>query len=227
MRGGDGTERAYRCPSRRHRSAADGARIVAVARIVLLVIALAGITGGVWLAPHPPDGRILLAIGAVVLAFLLRLRFRTGGGVFFLAWGEAALIIGLYLVPAGWLPLTFATGVLVAAGIRTAAGVERHSINVPVAAASISLAATAGAAVSVAVADPYHRPLTPSIAVGMVLAALTYLLVTAVTASIVGRLRQQGSVLSLVRRTLQRKLPMFAGNIGVGAMVLVLAETDW
>ena len=51
-----------------------------------------------------PPARLAIAAGVMALAQLARLRLRVGSGMVNVAWGEAALIVGLYLVPAGWLP---------------------------------------------------------------------------------------------------------------------------
>ena len=48
-----------------------------------------------------PLARLGIAAGVMALAQLARLRFRVGSGTVSVTWGEAALIIGLYLAPAG------------------------------------------------------------------------------------------------------------------------------
>lgn len=198
-----------------------------VARSVVLTTALAAILVGLWIAPAPPDWRLLLAVAAATLAQVLRLRFRAGTGVFYVAWGEAALIVGLYLVPAGWLPLTFAIGTMLAAGIQAAIRRARPTGSVPLSVAGITLAAGVGAAISAAVADPYGGPLTPAVAAGLALGSVGYLIVTALITSIVGGQQHGTSVWPLLRRALHHKLPMFAGNVAVGATVVALIETDW
>ena len=52
--------------------------------------------------PAPPGSAS--ASPSSPLAQLARLRFRTAAGMVSITWGEAALVVGLYLVPAGWLP---------------------------------------------------------------------------------------------------------------------------
>jgi diguanylate cyclase (GGDEF)-like protein len=194
---------------------------------VVHAAALAAILTGLWLAPAAPDWRFPLAVMAVALSQLLRVRFRAGAGVLYLAWGEAALIVGLSLVPAGWLPLTFALGVALATGLRVLAGRERTNWLTSSVVASFSVAAGVGAAISVLVADPYGRPLTPGVVAGLVLAAVGYLLVISAMISILVGLRDGVSVTLLLRRAMSRKLPMFAGNVAVGVMVVVLVQVEW
>ncbi|MER6592921.1 GGDEF-domain containing protein, partial [Micromonospora purpureochromogenes] len=66
-----------------------------------------GLTVPVTLPPGdalPAAARFGIALAAFAVAQLARLRFRTATGMVSITWGEAALIVCLYLVPAGWLP---------------------------------------------------------------------------------------------------------------------------
>lgn len=191
------------------------------------VAAVAVILAGLWMAPAPPDWRILPAIVAAALAQLLRVRFRTGGGHFYLAWGEAALIIALYLVPAAWLPLTFAVGAGVAFGVRTVIARHRPPATTPEVLATITLAATVGTVISYVVADPYGGPVTPPVVAGLLLASGGYLLVTTSLISAFAGLRDGSPMVGLWRAALWRKTPMSAGNVLVGLGVVILADMDW
>src|SRR6201991_2508869 len=83
---------------------------------LLVVLALvATITGLLWPASLPlgdslpTAARFGIACGVMALAQLASLRLRIGSGRLSVTWGEAALIIGLYVAPSGWLPAaTFA-----------------------------------------------------------------------------------------------------------------------
>jgi diguanylate cyclase len=200
---------------------------VTVARGVVLATALAAVLGGLWLVPAAPDGRLALAVLAVLLAQVLRLRFRVGAGVLYVAWGEAALIIALYLVPAGWLPLAFAVGTAVAAGVRAALDRQRLRAVTPESFAIVTIAASAGAAACLAVADPYGGPITVPVIVGLLLAAVTYLLVTITLASTLTSLRERVDLSQLLQRAARHKLMLFVGNVAVGVVVVVIADADW
>ncbi len=197
-----------------------------VARVLLLATALAAVVGGVWLAPAP-DRMLAVAILAVVLAQLMRLRFRMGAGVFYVAWGEAALIIGLYLAPAGWIPLAFAVGTATAVGLRVIIERRRPPAMSPETVAIITLAAAVGAVVSIAVADPYRGTFTPEVVTGLVLAAVSYLVVSVTLVSLLAGLRDRMNVPRSMLRMARRKLLLFVGNVVVGVLVVLLADVDW
>jgi diguanylate cyclase len=200
--------------------------VVTVARGGLLAAAFLAILGGLWIAPAPSAWLFLLAIVAATLAQLLFLRFRAGAGVLYVGWGEAALIVGLYLVPPGWLPIVFAIGAVLSMALRWLA--SRRLLQDPASVvATLTMAAAAGAAVSGAVGSPYANPLSPAVVAGLVLASVAYLLVTVSVTSVLVSLRDQVSLSHLLRRALQRKLPMFAGNVACGLIVVALADLDW
>ncbi|MGH3682853.1 MAG: hypothetical protein ACRDT2_21695, partial [Natronosporangium sp.] len=133
------------------------------ARSLLLAAALVLVFGGPMVAPEPPPWwRLALAVGVMVVAHVLRQRFRLGVTVFYLAWGEAALIIGLFLVPAGWVPPVVATGCLISAVLRWLGGWTSPPGRVLEVVAGLTVAGAAGAAATRAIADPYGEPLSPS-----------------------------------------------------------------
>jgi diguanylate cyclase (GGDEF)-like protein len=185
------------------------------------------VLGGPVVAPGaPPLWRLALAVGVAVVAHLLRQRFRLGSTVVYIAWGEAALIIGLFLVPAGWVPLVVAAGLLLSAGLRWLATRARPPRSPVEVAAGLALAATAGALVSAAVADPYAAALTPAGTAGLVAGAATYLLVSTVTVPLMTALRSHSSVRSLLQRSLRYKVPMSVGSTAVGLTTIAAANTD-
>jgi diguanylate cyclase len=200
--------------------------VLTVARGGLLAAALLAILWGLWIAPTPSGWLILLAIAATTLAQLLLLRFRAGAGVLYVGWGEAALIVGLYLVPAGWLPVVFAASAVLSMALRWLA--TRRMLQDPATVvATLALASGAGAAVSSAVASPYGSALSPVVVASLLLASVAYLLVTVSVTSILVSVRDKVSLAVLLQRAIQRKLVMFAGNIAVGLTVVALAVADW
>ena len=198
-----------------------------LARNLLLAAALAIVLGGPVLAPEPPPlWRFALAFGVVAVAHLLRQRFRLGSTVFFLTWGEAGLIIALFLVPAGWVPPVVAAGLMVVAVVdwlRTRTIPPRNPLEVT---AGLVLAAGAGALVSTAVADPYASPLSPAVTAGLVAAGVTYLLVSTLTVPMLAVLRSRTPVRSLLQRSLRYKLPMSVGSIAIGLTAAAVAHAD-
>jgi diguanylate cyclase (GGDEF)-like protein len=200
---------------------------VTLARNLLLAAALAMVLGGPVVAPEPPSPwRLALALGVGCVAYLLRQRFRLGVTVFYLTWGEAALIIGLFLVPAGWVPLVVAGGLLLSVALewlRSRTLPPRNPLEV---AAGLVLAAVAGTLVSTAVADPYGAPLSPGVTAGLVAGGATYLLVSTVTVPLMAVLRSHTPVRSLLHRSLRYKLPMSAGSIAIGLTAVAVGYAD-
>ena len=165
------------------------------ARIMLLAAALVTVVGGLWTAPEsPPWWRFALAVAVMAASHLLRQRVRTPGTVFYLAWGEAALIVALYLLPAGWVPAALLTGFLTAVGLRLLRYRTPLPRTVPEVAAVITLGAGAGAVLSALTGPAYRSPFTPKVTIGLVLAAAAYLLVTTAGAHLMSRLRWRVAV---------------------------------
>jgi diguanylate cyclase (GGDEF)-like protein len=203
-------------------------RVVTFARNVLLAAALVTVVGGALTAPGPPPWwRFILAIGGMAVAHLLRQRVRAGATVFYLGWGEAALIMALQLVPAGWVPAALLAGYLAAVGVRLLRHREPPPRTTAEVSAVITVAAGAGALISSGFGNAYGSPLTPSLAVGLVLAALAYLLVTTAGAHMMSRLRWGSPVAPMLHRTFGYKLPMAAGSVAIGLTAIAVGHADW
>src|SRR5690606_31347095 len=142
--------------------------------------------------------------------------------------GEAAVVAGLVLLPAGWLPLAFAVGTVLGMGARRLylgpTGVASGAVR---SAAGLAVAVAAAGAVALAIADPYASALTPLTAAALVTAALTYVLVATLLASVSSALRYHMSVWRLLRRALTAKALMFAGNVALGLTVVAVSSADW
>lgn len=198
------------------------------ARIMLLAAALVTVVGGLWTAPEsPPWWRFALAVAVMAASHLLRQRVRTPGTVFYLAWGEAALIVALYLLPAGWVPAALLTGFLTAVGLRLLRYRTPLPRTVPEVAAVITLGAGAGAVLSALTGPAYRSPFTPKVTIGLVLAAAAYLLVTTAGAHLMSRLRWRVAVRPALRRTLTYKLPMAIGSVTVSLTTIAIGQADW
>ena len=85
--------------------------LTAAVALTALAAAAVGLTLPVRLPADDPLGgpaRFGIAVAVFALAQLARLRFRSAAGMVSITWGEAALIVCLYLAPAGWLPVRHA-----------------------------------------------------------------------------------------------------------------------
>src|SRR5262245_1980124 len=90
-----------------------GGRRLAAPFITCAVAAVVMI-GGLFLTMYPVRWAVVALAGAVaVLAQFAALRFRQGARTIIFAWGEASLIVVVYLVPAGWVPMIVGLGFLV------------------------------------------------------------------------------------------------------------------
>lgn len=198
-----------------------------LARYAVLAVALAIAVGGLFIAPVAPQWwQFVLAVALASAAHLLRQQVRVRTGVFFLAWGEAALIIALHLVPVGWVPLVVAIGVLTPAAVRAVPDRRWPGRTVPDVAAVLVISAAAGALLASLVASPYQA--APSVAnfTALVVAAATYFLVSTAGIHQMMALRQHVPVWSLLRRTLRYKLPMSLAGTVVGLIAVVVAGVD-
>ncbi|MFK3981050.1 putative bifunctional diguanylate cyclase/phosphodiesterase [Micromonospora sp. NPDC050397] len=203
---------------------------------VVLVAALAaagvGLTVPVDLPPDDPldsvDPLVRLAVvaGVVALAQLARLRFRVASGVVNVTWGEAALVIGLYLAPAGWLPVAALVGAGLGWGLLSLFPDRRSVVEVVHIAASLAAAVALATAVVSAFGDPLGARMTPALTGALVLGSLTYLTVTAWLAALTMSLRHRLPMGQLLLRALRGKLPMFVGNVLVGLAVVTILEHD-
>lgn len=199
------------------------------ARNGFLAVAMAIVFGGLLLAPEPPSWwRFVLAIATVAAVQQPVLHLRVGAAVLALVWGEAALVVNLVLVPAGWVPLTFAVGTVLGMGVRRLyagpAGAPSGAVR---SAAGLAVAVAVAAAVATLVTDPYASVLTPLTTAALVVASLVYVLVATLLASVSSGLRHRMSVRRLLRRALTAKALMFAGNVALGLTVVAVASADW
>src|SRR5262245_30479208 len=91
----------------------DGKTIL---RSCVILAALAAVAGGLVIDPIAHAAkidllRLAIAVAITAVALVARIRVRVSGSYVSLAWGEAALVVALYLVPAGWVPLAMLVGV--------------------------------------------------------------------------------------------------------------------
>ena len=193
---------------------------MAVAVGVSLTVAI--VQGG------PPNILRMLAAaaGAMCLAQLFRLTFRTTAGLLQLGWGEAALVVCLFMVPAAWVPTAVAAGALVA---HLLLYVFRKTASPALAirnTASVSVASAVGALAAIAVAPTYHARLDLRVGLALGAAAAAYLVITGGVVSVAAAVRRRGRFAPIFGQTLRAKLVMVVGNVGVGLLIVWL-RADW
>jgi len=201
--------------------------------VLLLAAAVVATTAGLLIpATLPaesaltPLARLGLACGVMAVAQLASLRLRIGSGRLSVNWGEAALIIGLYIAPSGWLPAAAFVGAGAAWLLLSVFAQLRTLVEALNIALCQTVAVAAAVTVTCVLADPIGAPLTPELTGAFVLGAATYLLVGALLAVISLRLVHGVPFFRTLRRALNDKLLMFVGNVFVGLLVVFMLHDD-
>jgi diguanylate cyclase (GGDEF)-like protein len=161
-----------------------------------------------------------------MLAQLARVRIRVGTSQISLGWGEAALIVVIFLIPFGWVPATVLVGVLGAQLILRLFGEVRTPAALAYNAAILSLAAAVASAIAAVLNPGLHDLGDLSIAEALIPAAIAYTAVNLLLFALVMSLRTGAPFVDLVRRTVSGKLPVIGSNIAVGLLVVVTSEQD-
>ncbi|MFF3236094.1 putative bifunctional diguanylate cyclase/phosphodiesterase [Micromonospora sp. NPDC002931] len=170
--------------------------------------------------------RFGIAVVVFAVAQLARLRFRTAAGMVSITWGEAALIICLYLVPAGWLPSATLLGAGFAWSAMSLLGDRRPVLEVVRITASLTAATALAVSVTTALGRPLLATPTPGIALAVAAGSVTYLLANAWLGGATLALRHGIPVAPPLLAALRGKLLMFVGNVAVGLVVVALLELD-
>ncbi|OLB78636.1 MAG: hypothetical protein AUI14_12605 [Actinobacteria bacterium 13_2_20CM_2_71_6] len=181
---------------------------------------------GPWPVRSMVAGKLVLATGAVVLAQLARVRVRVGPAQISLGWGEAALIVVIYLLPFGWVPASVLVGVAVAQIILRVAGEVRTPLNMAYNAAMIAIAAAAAAGLAAVVFPAVHNLGDPRIAIALILAAVVYTTINLALFAAVVSFHTGTPFALVVKRSITGKLFMIVGNIAVGLLVVVTSNED-
>jgi diguanylate cyclase len=207
-------------------------RVLTVAVVVAALAAvLLGALQPVHLPPGSPlspvDGGCIAAVLAAI-AQLAGLRFRLGPDAISVSWAEAAVVVGLVICPAGWLPAATLAGIGAAwlllawlTGLRNVAEVVHlvASMTLGVAAASLVTSLLAGDA------GVYSGRLALALAAG----AATYLLITFGLVVLTLILQRDAAPGQVAAKVLYAKAPMSAGNLIVGlcAVFALVREPLW
>ncbi|WBB77404.1 bifunctional diguanylate cyclase/phosphodiesterase [Micromonospora sp. WMMD882] len=216
-------------PAARDTPAARVRLLVAVVLVAALTAAVVGLTlpAGLPTAdPLPPWARFGIAVAVFGVAQLARLRFRAVAGMVSITWGEAALIVSLYLAPGGWLPAAALLGTGLTWGLMSLAGDRRTAVELVRIAASATVATAAAVAVTTSLGQPFLARPTPSLTLAMLAGAATYLLVSAGLGGLSLTARHGGAVTPPLLAALRGKLLMFVGNVAIGLLVIALIRID-
>ncbi|WDZ88024.1 bifunctional diguanylate cyclase/phosphodiesterase [Micromonospora cathayae] len=199
----------------------------------MLAVALAAAVVGLVVPARLPGADLLhplarFGIAAAVFgtAQLARLRFRTAAGTVSITWGEAALLVSLYLAPAGWLPAAALLGTGLTWGLMSLLGDRRSVFELVRIVASVTVATALAVAVTTALGQPFLAPPTPMLALALLAGALTYLLASAWLGGLSVALRHGGAVTPPLLAALRGKLLMFVGNVAVGLLAIALVRID-
>ncbi|RAO26722.1 putative diguanylate cyclase YfiN [Micromonospora saelicesensis] len=208
-----------------------GRLLVLTAAVTLTALAAAavGLTLPVRLPADDPLGgpaRFGIAVAVLALAQLARLRFRSAAGMVSITWGEAALIVCLYLTPAGWLPSATLLGTGLAWTLLSLHNDRRPALEIVRIAASLAAASALAVSVTTALGRPLLSPPTPMLALAVIAGSVTYLLVTAWLGGVTLGLRHGLPIGPPLLAALRGKLLMFVGNVAVGLVVVALLELD-
>ena len=199
--------------------------------IAVILAALAAV--GVGLAVDPPRHaatvdllRFAVAVAVAAVALVARVRVRVNGSYVSLGWGEAALIVGLYLVPAGWVPLAMLVGVGIAMLVLQLANEARTRMVMLFNAASLTVAAAAAAAVAEVIDPPHLAGFGLRIAAALIIAAVAYSVVGLVLVVASVSAESGTKLTTLAARTVSGKIYMIVGNITVGVIIVVMVGAD-
>ncbi|MEH0931861.1 putative bifunctional diguanylate cyclase/phosphodiesterase [Micromonospora sp. CPCC 205558] len=208
-----------------------GRLLVLTAAVTLTALAAAavGLALPVRLPADDPLGgpaRFGIAVAVLALAQFARLRFRSPAGMVSITWGEAALIVCLYLTPAGWLPAATLLGTGLAWTILSLHNDRRPALEIVRIAASLAAASALAVSVTTALGRPLLSPPTPMLALAVIAGSVTYLLVTAWLGGVTLGLRHGLPFGPPLLAALRGKLLMFVGNVAVGLVVVALLELD-
>lgn len=184
---------------------------------------IATVAVSVVLAGSLPDlFPALTAVGLVVVAKTVTLRLRIGSERFMFAWGEAALVVILGLLPLPWIAPAVMVGVLISQ-LLTRTSLVKMVYN----SAGHAFAAAA-AAVVIASAGGLGSltRLGPGVAATVCLAVITYVAVTTVLASGAVAAASGSRFSAVATRGIGVTALMMVGNVAVGLLVVSLGITD-
>jgi diguanylate cyclase len=208
--------------------ASDQSRPKAQTRALLAVCSgavAAAVIGFVCEAATVALGTFAFAFASAVLAQFAQMRWRPSGTRF--AWGEAAVIVVVFLLPTEYVPVIMGIGTFVGLSLWLLLNNSRVSIRTAGNVANITLAGFAGAWAT-RLSVPGWTPdtaLSTHVVLGLIAGAVAYTVVGAFLVNVVFE-PTTDQVFIRVSRTLRGKLPIIIGNITVGLAIVLLLSTD-
>ncbi|MBB5870345.1 diguanylate cyclase (GGDEF)-like protein [Allocatelliglobosispora scoriae] len=201
------------------------------ARWLVLITFLGGLAaavGGFVISPISAWDDFAIVVGLVCISQLGRLRMPIGRTTFSTGWGEAALIVSLYLVPAGWVPAAVGLGVILAKVLLMISTDEPRSlVDLIRSSASLTLASAPAVVVAEWLSNPSGATLNSEVVVGLVAAALVYFTGTAILLGLHFRIRDGLPIGAFLKRALSSgSTLMMIGNLVVGLIIFGLLEND-
>lgn len=195
------------------------------ALVATCAAALTATVLGLALGPHRVGWESFgFAIAAAVLAQFVVLRFRHGTRTILFAWGEAALIIVVYLLPFGWVPLVIGSGALIGHGLNLLRAGRRWTLTNAGNAANLTLAGVVGAGIAHLLVPQGFDTVTPWLIAALALGSIAYSVAATILVNVVFA-PADDNLWHGIRNTFRGKLSMVAGNITIGLAVVGLFGT--
>ncbi|MEN3309926.1 MAG: hypothetical protein V7603_6128 [Micromonosporaceae bacterium] len=166
--------------------------------------------------------QLAVAVGTVAVSQLAVVRVRVGAARLSLGWGEASLVVLLYLIPAGWVPLAIFLGVTVAMIVLQLFGDRRPIWLMAYNATAQTVAGGCAAILAGLIREPYHSALTTRVTVALIASALLYAAIAVVLIAAVASERGGTRFTEVAARTFAGKLFMTVGNVTVGLIIVAM-----
>jgi predicted signal transduction protein with EAL and GGDEF domain len=194
-----------------------GAYLIAALSVVLGLVAY-------WLAGSRSASPYLVAIavGTVTVSQLALVRVRVGAARLALGWGEAALLVLLYLIPAWWVPFAIFLGVLISMVVLEFFGDRRPVWLMLYNAAAPTVAGGCAALVASLIGEPYRSSLTARVTLALTAGALVYGAIAMVLVTAVACERGGARFSEVAARTFIGKAFMVVGNVTVGLIIVAM-----
>ncbi|WP_345635507.1 putative bifunctional diguanylate cyclase/phosphodiesterase [Rugosimonospora acidiphila] len=170
--------------------------------------------------------RLAVVIAAAATAVIAGVRVRVGGSYLSLGWGEAALIVALYLIPVGWVPMAIFLGVGLAMVVLQFTQEPRSARRMLFNASSLALSGAVSASVAQLIAPPHLAALSLPVAAGLVVGAPIETVVSIALSSASVNTRTGTSYYAVFVRAIHGKLYMLVGNVTLGLLIVALAGAD-
>ncbi len=168
--------------------------------------------------PHVWPG-LVLAFGAAIIAQFVVLKFRQRNRTVLFGWGEAALIVVVYLVPLGWVAPIIGIGYLLGHSLFLVRNGGSWSRVKLMSAANLTVAGASGAIAAHAVLPNAFHAVNPRVLIALVAGAAAYFIVAAILLNTLVITSSSDPFWPSVARTLRGKLPMAAGNVTIGVII--------